>query len=114
MDTRDSYDEPSNASANTAPRNLCIEVAEPRVPEIRTIQELLHAEVVIDAMESETGPNTSSKILRNRAKAFISKNHDLFDTPWLRKGGAVYDIISQLRANRDDESASVINLVVRF
>ena len=64
---------------------------------IDTLAQLIFAEEVIDDMESRKEASLTCQLLRARAEAFVRANPELLNAPWLRNGGAVYDIIERVR-----------------
>lgn len=75
---------------------------------INSVEQLLFAEEVLDAMDAELVDKVHYATLHAKAQAYISKNLELLHKPWLRAAGAVHDIIESLRQQQGvDAPASV-------
>lgn len=65
---------------------------------LQTLAQLLAAEERLDELEAaeQTGPEYQA--LRQAVLAYVIENPELGQTPWLRCGGAVHDMLQRLNA----------------
>lgn len=64
---------------------------------IESVEQLLFAEEVLDAMDADLVDKIHYAVLHTKAEQYVKTHLDLLTKPWLRNGGAVHDIIEALR-----------------
>ena len=62
-----------------------------------SIEQLLFAEEILDAMDADLVQKTQYAALYAKAESFVKAHPELLQKPWLRAAGAVYDLIEALR-----------------
>lgn len=78
------------------------ELATQQVPvgAFRTLGHLLAAEEVLDMLAANGIRDAEYLEIEGRARAYIASHPELLSAPWLRTGGAVYDLLSEAREAR--------------
>jgi hypothetical protein len=67
------------------------------ISRIDNLAKLLLAEEILDDMAGTYDLNEEYWMLHARAVEYVRANRELLVQPWLRNGGAVYDIIAKVR-----------------
>ena len=66
--------------------------------EVHSVPDLLVAEVILDDLDSRRlGGTGEYQQLMAQANAFLRANPSVYMEPWIRGGGAIHDLIEELR-----------------
>lgn len=95
--------------------SLVREMVKHQVPPGRftNLGHLLAAEEVLDLLAAHGIKDSEYLDIEGYAKAYLAQHPELLDSPWLRNGGAVYDLITSAREARLIQQESVAMLEKR-